>query len=243
MRESGVLVGLATSVAVLLGSIEGLLTDCSVNPSERAPTLTAGRSMTTRWRLFDGTGTIASMADEPCIFCAIADGRAEASVVHQDDHVVAFMDLNPISPGHVLVIPRQHAAGLDDVDEETGLRIWRTGHRLARALRRSSLRCEGINVFVADGEVAFQEVFHFHLHVIPRRTGDGFTLHVETEERPRRLLDEDAGTLKDALAGVTAGAGVNPPSQQTEDPPATPPRQATGARTAASPPSASGTTR
>ena len=84
-----------------------------------------------------------------------------------DDRVVAFMDLGAVTPGHVLVVPRLHAAGLEDLDEETSVHVWRIGHRIGRALRRSGLRCEGVNVFLADGEAAFQEIFHFHLHVFP----------------------------------------------------------------------------
>ena len=62
-----------------------------------------------------------------------------------DDRVVAFMDLGAVTPGHVLVVPRLHAAGLEDLDEETSMHVWRIGHRIGRALRRSGLRCEGVN--------------------------------------------------------------------------------------------------
>lgn len=94
--------------------------------------------------------------------------QAEASVVYEDNAAVVFMDLNPVTPGHLLVVPRKHAVGFEDLDEATSAHVWSVGHRMARGLRRSGLRCDGVNVFLADGEVAFQEVFHFHLHVIPR---------------------------------------------------------------------------
>ena len=143
--------------------------------------------------------------DEQCIFCAIAAGHAEASVVHEDEHAVAFMDLNPVTPGHMLVVPRRHVMGLEDLDEETGAHVWRSGHRLARALRRSGLRCEGTNVFLADGEVAFQEVFHFHLHVFPRYARDGFTIDADWSERPRSLLNEEAKAVREAMADPASG--------------------------------------
>lgn len=137
-----------------------------------------------------------------CVFCAIATGQAEASVVHEDEAVVVFMDLNPVTPGHLLVVPREHAVGLEDLDAATSAHVWSVGHDMARALRRSTLRCEGINVLLCDGEVAFQTVFHFHLHVIPRHAGDGWTLLDTTTERKRLLLDGDAQTVRDALASM-----------------------------------------
>ena len=86
-----------------------------------------------------------------CIFCAIVRGESPASVVHEDDDVLAFLDIAPINPGHALVIPRQHAAGLPDLPEDLGAAMGRVGHRLALALRRTNLRCEGVNLFPADG--------------------------------------------------------------------------------------------
>ena len=135
-----------------------------------------------------------------CIFCAIVAKKAEASVVYEDETVVVFMDLNPVTPGHLLVVPRKHAVGLEDVGAATSAHVWSVGHQMAQALRRSGLRCEGINVFLADGEVAFQEVFHFHLHVFPRYAGDGFSITAAWKERERALLDEEAEEIKEALA-------------------------------------------
>ena len=150
-----------------------------------------------------GTGTMATMtedtAPEGCIFCAIATGQDQASVVYEDDTVVAFMDLNPVTPGHLLVVPRKHAVGLEDLDATTSAHVWSVGHELARALRRSNRHCEGINVLLCDGEAAFQTVFHFHLHVIPRYAGDGWTIKPSTKPRARSLLDGDAAAIKAAI--------------------------------------------
>ena len=134
---------------------------------------------------------------DACIFCAIVERNVEASMVYEDETVVVFMDLNPVTPGHLLVVPRQHAVGLEDLDGATSAHVWSLGHQMARALRRSGLRCEGINVFLADGEVAFQEVFHFHLHVFPRYAGDGFSIDAKLEERERALLDAEAKAVKE----------------------------------------------
>jgi histidine triad (HIT) family protein len=141
-------------------------------------------------------------ADQRCTFCAIAAGEAAASVVYEDETVVAFMDLHPVTPGHLLVVPRRHVVGLEDLDGAVGAHVWSVGHDMSRALRRSGMRCEGINVFVCDGEAAFQTVFHFHLHVIPRYEGDGWTLIPEPAERERSLLDSDAQAIKGAIAST-----------------------------------------
>jgi diadenosine tetraphosphate (Ap4A) HIT family hydrolase len=143
--------------------------------------------------------------DDDCVFCDISAGRAEASVVFEDETVVAFMDRYPATRGHVLVVPRVHAGGLEDLDTATGTHVWSVGHSLARAVRRSGIPCEGVNLLVCDGTAALQTVFHFHLHVIPRSTGDGWTLGGATppeheRERERSLLDADARAIKDALA-------------------------------------------
>ncbi len=137
-------------------------------------------------------------APQECIFCLIATKQADASVVYEDDTVVAFMDRYPVTPGHLLVVPRHHAVGLEDLDEAAGGQVWSVAHKMARALRRSSLRCEGINLLLCDGEVAFQTVFHLHLHVIPRYTGDGWTIIPETLDRERALLDSDAEAIRTA---------------------------------------------
>jgi diadenosine tetraphosphate (Ap4A) HIT family hydrolase len=145
----------------------------------------------------------ATPAVHGCIFCAIIARQAEASVVHEDETAVAFMDLNPVTPGHLLVVPRTHAVGLEDLDDATSAHVWSVGHDMARALRRSSMRPEGINVFLCDGEVAFQTVFHFHLHVIPRYAGDGWNINPEADvARARSLLERDARAIRQAIASA-----------------------------------------
>jgi len=143
-----------------------------------------------------------SPAETPCVFCEIIAGRAESSLVYEDEHIVAFMDLRPLTPGHVLVVPRRHADYLEALDEDLGARMFTAAHRLARALRRSGLPCDGVNLFLADGEAAFQEVFHVHLHVLPRTPGDGFRIKAAWRRPGRRDLDLAAGQVRQGLRAL-----------------------------------------
>ncbi|WP_052849530.1 HIT family protein [Streptomyces avicenniae] len=140
------------------------------------------------------------MSDEDCVFCEIVGGRAEASVVYEDERVIGIMDIAPVTPGHLLVIPKRHAVGLEDLPDEDGVRVWEVGRLLAKALRRSGLRCEGVNLFLADGKAAFQEIFHFHLHVFPRFAGDPFRIDADWRVQERAALDATAGAVREGLA-------------------------------------------
>jgi histidine triad (HIT) family protein len=112
---------------------------------------------------------------DQCIFCEILRGNAPASFTYEDDTVVAFMDVQPITHGHMLVVPREHAVLMADLNETVAMRTFRVARKLA-AVARSTLGAGGVNLFVADGEIAFQDVPHFHVHVIPRYPKDGFGL-------------------------------------------------------------------
>ncbi len=139
---------------------------------------------------------------DDCIFCAIVAGRAPASVVHADERCTAFMDIQPVNPGHVLVVPNRHAAFLADLDPEDGARMFRVAQQAAGGLRASGLRCEAVNLFLADGEAAGQDVFHVHIHVIPRYRSDGFGLRFSPAygtRPPRAELDRIAQQIGDAL--------------------------------------------
>ena len=129
-----------------------------------------------------------------CIFCAIVAGSAPASIVYDDADLLAFLTIGPVTPGHLLIIPKRHAPFLADLDEVTGARMFTVAMRLAQALRASGLRCEGINLFLADGEAAFQEVFHTHLHVFPRFAGDLFRIDADWSTTPSRAELDDIAT-------------------------------------------------
>jgi histidine triad (HIT) family protein len=139
-----------------------------------------------------------------CIFCQILAGQAPASFVCRDERCSAFMDIQPVNPGHLLVVPNTHAPYLAELDGETAAHLMRVAQRLAAALRASGLRCEGVNLFLADGETAGQEVFHVHLHVMPRYAGDGFGLRFGPHygrRPPRRVLEGAAEQIRRAIAG------------------------------------------
>ncbi|MFO7547885.1 MAG: HIT family protein [Acidimicrobiia bacterium] len=134
-----------------------------------------------------------------CVFCAIVAGEADASVVATTDRAVAFMDLVPIGEGHTLVVPRAHAVGLRDLDPADAAEVMQLGRRVATAQFAAGL-AEGVNLFLADGAVAGQEVSHAHLHVLPRRPDDGLRIQLPSTTRPDRAeLDAVAARLTAAL--------------------------------------------
>ena len=133
--------------------------------------------------------------DPNCVFCAIVSGAAPASVVHEDEHLIAFCDLMPVNRGHLLIAPKRHATNLAELPEQTGALMFPLAQRLAARIRRSPLRVDGINLVLADGRAAGQTVFHVHLHVIPRLDRDGFALHGGARAATRSDLDEVAALL------------------------------------------------
>ncbi len=139
---------------------------------------------------------------ETCIFCEIVAGRSPASVVYRDDSCIAFMDIGPINAGHLLVVPIKHSTSLSDLDPQVGGALFRAAQTLSVAVRKSGLKAEGINILLADGEAAGQEVFHVHLHVLPRFQGDGFGHRFPPHygQHPTRgQLDADASAIRKAL--------------------------------------------
>ena len=137
-----------------------------------------------------------------CIFCEILSGKLQSSIVYQDDRCTALMDIQPVNPGHVLVIPNSHVTYLADLAEVTSAQLFLVARRTAAALRNSGIRCEGVNLFLADGEAAGQEVFHVHLHVFPRYKGDGFGFKFPPgySNKPERSeLDAIAQQIRQAL--------------------------------------------
>lgn len=139
---------------------------------------------------------------DDCIFCKLLSGELEVSLVHKDDLCSAFMDIQPVNPGHVLVVPNRHAHCLADLKQEEGVEMFRMAQRLAAALHRIGVKCEGVNFFLADGAAAGQEVFHVHLHVFPRYERDGFKLvlpQASSRKPGRKKLNEIAERIRNAL--------------------------------------------
>jgi histidine triad (HIT) family protein len=107
-----------------------------------------------------------------CVFCKIRDGQIPSTRVYEDDRTLAFMDINPLTEGHCLVVTRAHAATLFEADDADLAAAILAAKRVAHALRRA-LAPDGLNLCQANGAAAFQSVPHFHLHLVPRWTGDG----------------------------------------------------------------------
>ena len=115
------------------------------------------------------------MSDPDCIFCKIVAGGLPATIIDEDERTVAFMDINPATRGHALVVPRRHARDLLEVDPEDLMATFSAAQRLAKkAVER--LSADGVNLINSCGRVAWQTVFHFHVHVIPRYADDPLRL-------------------------------------------------------------------
>ncbi len=112
---------------------------------------------------------------DPCIFCGIVAGEGPGQIVDSDEHTVAFMDINPATRGHALVVPRRHSADLMEVSDEDLTHTMLAARRLAGRIR-DTLEPDGLNILNSCGSVAWQTVFHFHVHVIPRYADDPLKL-------------------------------------------------------------------
>ncbi len=107
------------------------------------------------------------MSDSDCIFCAIVAGVSPATVIDQDERTISFLDINPATEGHLLVVPRTHSRDLDDIAPEDLAACTLSAQRMARRAV-SDLGADGVNLLNCWGGAAWQSVFHFHLHVVPR---------------------------------------------------------------------------
>ena len=141
------------------------------------------------------------MTDTSCVFCQILAGDLPASVVHRDGDCTVFLDNHPLVEGHLLVVTNDHVATLAELTPELGAQLFQVAQRMANALRRSPIPCDGVNLLLSDGAAAMQEVAHVHLHVVPRHTGDGFAFQVPQREPPPRVqLDQAAASIRDGYA-------------------------------------------
>ena len=135
-----------------------------------------------------------------CVFCAIVAGTAPAIPVYEDDDYLAILDIRPIVRGHTLVLPKNHHVDLTDTPAQTLSGMLTLGQRIAQAARASELQADGNNIVINDGKAAFQSVFHIHLHVAPRQSGDklSFAKGLVVRRDPDRQAT--ARILRDALA-------------------------------------------
>jgi histidine triad (HIT) family protein len=107
-----------------------------------------------------------------CVFCKIRDGEIPAMKIDEDEHTLTFMDVNPLNPGHCLVVTKRHVPNIFDADVEDLQAVVATAKRIAVAIQ-AGLKPDGLNLLQANGAAAFQSVPHFHLHLIPRFANDG----------------------------------------------------------------------
>lgn len=116
--------------------------------------------------------------DENCIFCKIVAGQIPSVKVYEDDQVLAFLDISQTTPGHTLLVPKQHVADIFAYDEQLAKAVFSRVPKLARAIKASDPRIKGMNILNNNGEVAYQSVFHSHIHLVPRYTSDDdFSIH------------------------------------------------------------------
>ena len=109
-----------------------------------------------------------------CVFCGVIDGVVPSRVVREDEHTVAFLDINPAAPGHTLVVPRLHVRTLAEADTATAGAVFAAASEVARLLR-DQLAPDGLTVFQANERAGWQDVFHLHVHLVPRLHGDALT--------------------------------------------------------------------
>jgi histidine triad (HIT) family protein len=136
-----------------------------------------------------------------CIFCDLIRGAAEVSMCYEDGTVIAFMDIQPVNAGHVLVVPKAHYETLRDIPRDVGQHMYEVATRLIPVIQQVS-GAEDMNIVVNSGAAAGQNVFHYHIHLIPRREGDGFDvpLPFPASEMPNRhMLDAMAAQIGASL--------------------------------------------
>jgi histidine triad (HIT) family protein len=133
-----------------------------------------------------------------CVFCRIIARQIPASVVHEDEHTLAFMDLGQVNPGHVLVAVKAHVENLFGLEAVQASAVSRTMLRVAQAIR-DAFAPHGLSVYQANGKAAGQTVLHYHVHLVPRYDGDGMALSWPVKNPPREKLEEYAGQIKSRL--------------------------------------------
>jgi histidine triad (HIT) family protein len=141
------------------------------------------------------------MVDESCVFCRIIGGEEMVSLVYEDDRAIAFLDIQPVSTGHTLVVSREHHATLFDMPDDLAAHCLQVARLLAPGIKKAS-GAESLNVFSANGRAGGQDVLHFHFHLIPVREGQDFPLHLPLADAPipsRNELDITAARIGRAI--------------------------------------------
>jgi len=133
---------------------------------------------------------------DDCVFCSIVEGQAPSSIIYEDTESLGMLTLRPMNRGHSLVIPKYHVESLCDLTAQMGGHLFQVGMDVAEALRKSDVRCEGVNFWLADGVTAGQEVFHVHLHVLPRFETDTVQFDADRLDPSRDKMDSTAEEIR-----------------------------------------------
>lgn len=133
-----------------------------------------------------------------CIFCKLVNGEIPSAKVYEDELTIAFMDIGQACTGHVLVASKRHAVTLLDLTPEEAAAVMKTAQRVAAAAALA-FEPEGISLFQANGVAGGQTVFHFHMHVLPRTTGDGLSITWQRKEPDAQVLNDYAQRLRAVL--------------------------------------------
>lgn len=134
------------------------------------------------------------MREENCIFCKIANGEIPSKSIYEDEDFNVILDLGPATRGHALILPKEHAANLFELPDETAQKIMLLAKKLGRQMMQN-LKADGLNLVQNNGEAAGQTVHHFHLHLIPRYQDDGQHILWEPKESAPEQLEEIKNTI------------------------------------------------
>ena len=127
--------------------------------------------------------------DENCIFCRIVQKKAPASILYEDKAVIAFLDIHPLNFGHSLIIPKDHCADIFDIPDQDLVAVYEATKKISPAIRRTT-NSDGISIIQQNGKAAGQDIFHFHVHVVPRFLGQKLKSFSELSEVDRPILDD-----------------------------------------------------
>ncbi len=135
-------------------------------------------------------------------FCKIVRKETYAAILYEDEDILAFMDIKPINEGHALIIPKKHAVLVEELDNELYLKLFPIASKIAKRIRDVIPETTAFNYFIADGKDAGQEVFHVHLHIIPRKPNDGFGFTFEEEYYNRLLSKKEREKIRDKIIPI-----------------------------------------
>jgi histidine triad (HIT) family protein len=136
---------------------------------------------------------------DDCIFCKIAAKESDATVVYEDPHTLAFLDIHPLNPGHTLVIPKKHYANMLEMSSEEAGRVFASVSKVMKGVQKASA-ADGISIGQSNGRAASQEVFHMHVHIIPRFNHEMMSGFPNRKQTHRAELDEIGKKIKSAIA-------------------------------------------